>query len=369
MSKLSPIARVTQGALVTYLTPRIAQDQALPALAPMLQDITGKNFGTMTGTIARRVKTATRGKLAQDANIEDLTDLLDALEDTREREGEDLEEEDDPNKPVVELDEDPEEELDETHAEEDEAWDRRADDARRRLGRDETDEEREKREDEQGAEDMRRHMGRDENEEECQDRMRHMRVGRDRRRARDRKRADDAKRKLGRDETPEECQDRMHRMRARDRKRADDAMRKRADDRRHMGRDEPNPFSGMPRTGGKMEPISKETMDKAIKAAADAAIKQQRSVADAERFIRPWVGDLEPSLAFDSAGAVVHHALKMRGVKAEANWPEAALRSLLEAQPRAGAQPRARLAQDTAGGDVKSFEEMFPSAARIRVVA
>jgi len=74
-------AAVVSGALITYLTPRLAADARLPSLAAITEGVSDANFGALIPTVARRVRRATRGKLAMDADIEDLQDLLEALED------------------------------------------------------------------------------------------------------------------------------------------------------------------------------------------------------------------------------------------------------------------------------------------------
>jgi len=73
-------AAVIAGALITYLTPRLAHDAKLPSLAAITEGVTDGNFAGMLPQIARRVRKATRGKLAMDADLDDLTDLLEALE-------------------------------------------------------------------------------------------------------------------------------------------------------------------------------------------------------------------------------------------------------------------------------------------------
>src|SRR5262245_3165604 len=78
MPKISPAALVTQAALFTYLQPRLAQDAKID-YNPFVAGITSKNYRSQRPVIANRVKTAAKGKLAQDASLEDLNNLLDAL--------------------------------------------------------------------------------------------------------------------------------------------------------------------------------------------------------------------------------------------------------------------------------------------------
>lgn len=366
-TRLSPIAQRTKGALITLIGPRLAQDAVMPKLNPLLADITSKNFEQMIPTIAHRVTRATRPVLAADADMSDLIDLLDAVEESREAPGEDdemmmalpdaVEKREDVDEPHEEVPGDadegnlvakikemlagqvspevlakidemagasakpaeaprPEDTVEDEDDEESKLWEERAEDARKRLGRDETDEEREKREDEQGAEDSRKRLGRDESEEEAMDR------------------------------------------------------RKRAHDRRtKMGRDDPPPFSGRPKPGGEMDPITKDEAERMVKDAVKRAHDQALATRTAERFVEPWVGKFKPELAFDSAEAVYKHTLKALGVT-HGEWPADALQALISAQPRSSTPaPRAAALGLDSAGDAKSFEDMFPAARRIGVDA
>ena len=60
-------------------------------------------------------------------------------------------------------------------------------------------------------------------------------------------------------------------------------------------------------------PIMRKAMDHAIKMAQDAAIHNQKAIRSAERFVRPWVGEI----AMDAAhpADVYRSALKAMGVK------------------------------------------------------
>lgn len=81
MSKInrSLMGAVAHGALIAYLKPRLAQDAKID-LAPVLEGVNGKTFKAKKGEIAAAVKTATAGKLAKDANIDTVVDVLDAIE-------------------------------------------------------------------------------------------------------------------------------------------------------------------------------------------------------------------------------------------------------------------------------------------------
>lgn len=114
--------------------------------------------------------------------------------------------------------------------------------------------------------------------------------------------------------------------------------------------------------------ISKSAMDAAIKAAAkaaeDRAIRRQRDIREAERFVRPWVGDL--AVVHDSAEGVYRAALTTLGVNVGKVHPDA-LRPILEAQPKPGEQVR-RAGSSIAAMDAAASDEylkMFPNAGRL----
>lgn len=148
--------------------------------------------------------------------------------------------------------------------------------------------------------------------------------------------------------------------------------------------DEPPPFKDMPKVGGAKdaEPdkdkdkekdkdmVDKPAMDAAIKVAVDAAtsaaIKTQKEIRDAERAVRPYVGEL--AMSFDSAETVLRAALKTMGVKGHDTIHASALQAVLEMQPLPNVRrPRdVALAQDAASA--KSFTDRFPGTQNIRVL-
>lgn len=75
-----------RGALYAYLAPRVIAADAMPDLGPIVQGVTRQNFGKMRSQVAARVRVAMRGRIAMDADIEDLLNLLDALEEGYESE-------------------------------------------------------------------------------------------------------------------------------------------------------------------------------------------------------------------------------------------------------------------------------------------
>jgi len=319
-TKLSPTALLAKGAILAALRPRLAQDRRVD-VTPLLVGVTATNFAERKAALAAGLAELIKGKLAADAKVADVTGALDALA---------LDELDD-NSAMPNAKEDDDEEREERE--------RAAEDARRRLGRDETDEERDMRE---RAEDARRRLGRDETEEERQTREAYDRMVRD-------IRARDARRRLGRDETEEERRKREAEDRAADRRDARDAMRR--------AKDEPPAFSGQPKTG-----VTKEAMDSAIRRAVADERRRNIETREAERFVRPWVGDM--AMAHDSAEAVYRAALGALGIKHEAIREAAALKALIELCPKPGARKDvAVVAMDAA--DAKGFAERYPDASRI----
>jgi 8-oxo-dGTP pyrophosphatase MutT (NUDIX family) len=73
---MSRMASVAHGAILAYLRPKIAQDAKID-LVPILKGVTAKNYDAkLIGADLQKVVT---GKLAQDADISDVVDLLDTL--------------------------------------------------------------------------------------------------------------------------------------------------------------------------------------------------------------------------------------------------------------------------------------------------
>lgn len=136
-----------------------------------------------------------------------------------------------------------------------------------------------------------------------------------------------------------------------------------ADTEKDKAQDDPPDFKGSPKTGAS---VTKKAMDAAINTAVQAAAKNAGEIRDAERYVRPWVGDL--AVAFDSAAKVYEHALGVAGIKTEGVHPSA-FRTILETLPKPGSRKVAEasvVALDAAAQ--KSFAERFPGAARIRTV-
>jgi hypothetical protein len=75
---LSGAAAQTQGALVVYLKNKLAADAKID-LRPVLSGLTTKNFKARQGKLAHDVKKLTTGKLAADASIDDVAEVIEAL--------------------------------------------------------------------------------------------------------------------------------------------------------------------------------------------------------------------------------------------------------------------------------------------------
>jgi hypothetical protein len=76
--KVSLLAATALGALATHLKPRLAQDAKLD-LAPLLEGVNGNNFKARRDGIVTGIKAAATGKLAKDANLDDVVDVLEAV--------------------------------------------------------------------------------------------------------------------------------------------------------------------------------------------------------------------------------------------------------------------------------------------------
>jgi 8-oxo-dGTP pyrophosphatase MutT (NUDIX family) len=273
MTNKNPLSRkasVLKGALMHFLSPILAADAAID-LNPVLAGITQANFKTTRAGVLERLNTALKGKIAQDANLDQVTQLLDALEDCEEIEGADTNPETgEPAKPAG---------------------------------------------------------GEGEAEKFLKGKLSAEDFS-----------AYDGMRKGGRalDETPEQKTERE--KKEADEKAAKDAAMK--------------------------DMVSKPAMDAAI---ADATVKTkteviaaQRAIREAEKTVRPWVGEL--AIACDSADAVYEHALKALNVDIKGVHPSA-YPAVLKAQPKPGDSKKQTMAMDAASA--KSFADRFPSAGRI----
>jgi 8-oxo-dGTP pyrophosphatase MutT (NUDIX family) len=132
-----------------------------------------------------------------------------------------------------------------------------------------------------------------------------------------------------------------------------------------QGGDNPE-FFGKPANHQKEdnEMTDKQAMDAAIAEALEQDRLRQKAVREAERAVRPYVGDL--AMALDSAEEVYQAAFKTLGVDVEGIHPSA-YPAILKMQPIPGRSqaPKVELAQDSAS--VQSFNERFPGASSIRI--
>lgn len=85
--------------------------------------------------------------------------------------------------------------------------------------------------------------------------------------------------------------------------------------------------------------VSKPAMDAAIDAAVKAVRATEAGIRSALAEVKPYVGELPATMAFDSASDVFRHALKMRGVEGYATMHADALPAVLKALAPAGAKP------------------------------
>lgn len=75
---LSPAAAQLQGALTVYLRTKLAQDASVD-LGPIVSGVEKKNFKAMIPAITLGVIRGAKGKLAQDAELEDVAEVIEAL--------------------------------------------------------------------------------------------------------------------------------------------------------------------------------------------------------------------------------------------------------------------------------------------------
>ena len=286
--KLSPTAVYAMGNLVNYLTPRLAQDAKMPDLKTILLGTTAKNIADRAGKIGRDVRRAVRGRLAQDADVDDVEEVIDAIQEMAPEIAEAASE--------PEVDPDMVEDPDDTTKDSPEAMAKALEFLKDKLS----------------PEDLNAFT----------EMMGEQNV------------VDPAE---GDEETEEE----------------------------RMAREAEDNDDGMPRAGA----MDAKAVKRAVRLAVDSALTSERErqaeLREAERFVRPMVGDLR--IACDSADEVYAHALEMRGIdKAKVkNMHPSAYRPLLEAMQ---AVPRQRAPEPVLAADAKpngSFEERFPGAARI----
>lgn len=79
--KYSKTAVAVAAGLRVYLRPKLAQDAALGDLGPLVKGLTAKNLASERPRLVRAVEGRFKGKLAQDADLSDLVEVIDAFSD------------------------------------------------------------------------------------------------------------------------------------------------------------------------------------------------------------------------------------------------------------------------------------------------
>ena len=109
--------------------------------------------------------------------------------------------------------------------------------------------------------------------------------------------------------------------------------------------------------------VVKTQIAAAVKVAADQATKVQREIRDAERHVRPWVGEL--SMSFDSGEQVYRHVLEMLKVEGAKDVHAGALKTILKLVPQPGARAREEYAPAMDAASAKSLAERYPGFDKI----
>ena len=143
----------------------------------------------------------------------------------------------------------------------------------------------------------------------------------------------------------------------------------------YLAGDDPPEFAGAPEKAATDEEkeddtVNKAAMDAAIKAAtnetAKRVVQEQQAVREAERFVRPWVGEL--AMAHDSAEAVHRAAAKVLGIEGADKVHKDALPFLIKAQPRPGDKPKQDTTVAMDAATIDDFHKRYPNASRIGVM-
>lgn len=85
--------------------------------------------------------------------------------------------------------------------------------------------------------------------------------------------------------------------------------------------------------------VTKQAMDEALAAVKKSVRETERHIRSAIAEVKPWIGEVPVSLAFDSAEDVYRHALRTLDVDGAATLHADALLPVLKAQPKPGARP------------------------------
>lgn len=308
-----PIAKIARILLTNYIEPRLAVDGTCQVTLPGLKGLTWENFAERKPKILETIKKQLTGKMANDASLEGIHTLLDSLD---KPEAKDNEEALVPLAPVGPLD---------------------------------------------PAEDA---------PDELHGKLTEM---------------------LGGKCSPEEI-DAVHKAVMEHHAGAGDAKGDEDSDEGEgsgdAAKDEPPPFPGKPEVGkgppgkdkkfGKDKNMAKDavTVDvmeariaQRVKLAQDETAKKMRALNEAEKKVRPWVGEL--AMAFDSAEDVFKHALKtVRPDMKLENVHPSAYASMLELLPKPG-DKIVTIANDAkqttyTADNVADFNEAFPGAKNVK---
>lgn len=121
--------------------------------------------------------------------------------------------------------------------------------------------------------------------------------------------------------------------------------------------------------------VTKPAMDEAIKTAVADAEKRVRAteagIRTALAEVKPYVGELPATMAFDSGASVLRHALKMLNVDGHATLHADALMPVLKAQKRLDAKAPTKKADPSLAMDssvVSKAREIAPGLAHIQPV-
>ena len=138
-----------------------------------------------------------------------------------------------------------------------------------------------------------------------------------------------------------------------------------------LTRKEPLPSAPVADPNGAKDMISKPAMDAAIQSAVAAARKAEQGVRAALSEVKPWIGELPASMAFDSAADVYRHALVMRNVPNAKNLHPDALLPVLQSLPKAGQKPSPERRDPVLAADSSSYgkaKALAPGLAHIQQV-
>jgi len=152
---------------------------------------------------------------------------------------------------------------------------------------------------------------------------------------------------------------------------AEDNEEESEEDRMKREKEAEDTDDGTPQPGAMDGKGFRRAVRLAVDAALDSERQNQRELREAERFVRPLVGEL--GVACDSAEQVYAHALEMRGVSKDKikGLGAQGCRTLLDvmqtAAPRRSPRTEPALGEDSkpTGG---SFRERFKDAGRIRLM-